>query len=158
MHDTIQPWSADAGLARLLRRCGLDPADLDDRPAVELAGVRGADGPVAAVGLEHHGRAGLLRSLAVAPEARGRGLARRLVAHAEDRARRAGLADLFLLTDTADELFGRLGYTAVARAAAPAAIRSSPQFASLCPASATCMHKHLGSARGGPRRSMEASR
>ena len=95
------------------------------------------------VGLEVHGDAGLLRSLAVAPASRGRGLGTLLVDRVEQEARGLGLAELVLLTETADDFFSALGYRVVARESVPEAIRRSAEFRALCPASATCMRKAL---------------
>jgi amino-acid N-acetyltransferase len=44
-----------------------------------------------------------------------------------------------LLTTTAAPFFTRFGFTSAARDAAPAALRATAEFASLCPASAVCM-------------------
>ena len=143
MHDVIEPLAPGPGVDRLLAACDLHGAATTASASLELAGVVEAGEPIAAVGLEIHGQAGLLRSLAVAPSARGRGLAARLVGHAEERARARGVSSLFLLTETAAPLFERLGYAAVPRSTAPAALRATAQFATLCPAGATCMHKAL---------------
>jgi N-acetylglutamate synthase-like GNAT family acetyltransferase len=102
-----------------------------------VAGLAGAGG------LEVRGDAGLLRSLVVAEGLRGTGLGRALVEAVEAVARRRGLQELVLLTETAHEFFARLGYAAILRDEAPAAIRGSAEFRSLCPQSARCMRKKL---------------
>jgi N-acetylglutamate synthase-like GNAT family acetyltransferase len=61
-------------------------------------------------------------SLAVASEAHGRGLGRRIVAHLERLARVRGIGELFALTLT-PEFFGAVGYEAVDRARYPEKIR-----------------------------------
>lgn len=94
-------------------------------------------------GLEIHGDAGLLRSVAVAPGLRGTGLGRRLVASVETLAQERGLRSLVLLTETAHDFFARLGYVDTPREQAPAAVRDSTEFRSLCPQSARCMCKPL---------------
>lgn len=96
-----------------------------------------------AIGLEAHGQVALLRSLVVGDRVRGLGLGRRLVAALEDRARRAGLRELWLLTNDADGYFADLDYETAERAAAPDAIRGSAEFSSICPASAILMKKTL---------------
>jgi amino-acid N-acetyltransferase len=95
-------------------------------------------------GLERFGPVGLLRSLAVSTGARGRGLGRALVSAIEDEARSSGIADLYLLTTTADEFFSRLGYVRIARDETPVAIASTAQFSALCPSSAVVMRKSMG--------------
>ena len=61
-------------------------------------------------------------SLAVAREAHGRGLGRRIVARLERLARVRGIGELFALTLT-PEFFGAVGYEAVDRARYPEKIR-----------------------------------
>lgn len=63
-----------------------------------------------------------LSSLAVAREAHGRGLGRRIVAHLERLARTRQVGELFALTLT-PEFFGAVGYAVVDRARYPEKIR-----------------------------------
>lgn len=119
------------------------PVDDLSEPGVELFCKCERGQPVAAIGLERRGTSGLLRSLVVSDEKRGQGLAQCLVSEVEAEARQNGLYGLFLLTETADEFFSKAGYTRADRDAAPAAIRETKQFSSLCPASATFMCKAL---------------
>ena len=105
---------------------------------------------VGAVGLEHFGPDGLLRSLVVAPEARRHGVGAALVESLERDARAAGVSRLLLLTQTADGFFARLGYEQIARDLAPPSMRAHPQFLGLCPASARCMVKPIGASKDGP--------
>ncbi|AXF22762.1 GNAT family N-acetyltransferase [Burkholderia pyrrocinia] len=95
------------------------------------------------VAIEQYGTDALLRSLAVADGARRNGLGRTLVAAAEQAAIAHGVRRLFLLTTTAANYFASIGYHKFERAVAPSRIQSTSQFASLCPASATCMAKTL---------------
>src|SRR5688572_32403372 len=60
---------------------------------------------VGVAGLEECGDYGLLRSAAVAPEWRGRGLGRTLVERVIANAESAGLRALYLLTTTAEKYF-----------------------------------------------------
>ena len=122
---------------RLLQTCGLPlggfPEDLE-----AIFVVTSARGLLGVAGLEVHGTYGLLRSLAIAPEARGQGFARVLGTKVEDRAARLGL-QLFLLTETAERFFTHRGYEVVDRRNAPAEISSSREFSDLCPTSALLM-------------------
>ena len=77
-------------------------------------------------------RSGLLRSVVVAPELRGTGLGRGIVAAAERLARDEGIGDLYLLTETAIDWFPRLGYEVVDRAVAAAAVGESIEFTTVC--------------------------
>lgn len=126
----------------LLERCGLPTSDLEGaRP--EFAVIR-ESGLVIAVGaLERFGSAALVRSVAVAPGQRGRGLGQAMVSELERRARAANISRLILLTQSAVEFFARQGYRVIERSAAPADLRGSEEFRALCPSSATCMAKSL---------------
>jgi N-acetylglutamate synthase-like GNAT family acetyltransferase len=92
---------------------------------------------------ERHGRAALLRSVAVDPSARGRGLGRLLVARALDDARASGAREAWLLTETAAAWFAGLGWQGAARSAAPSAIAASTEFTTACPASAVALRRPL---------------
>lgn len=107
--------------------------------------LRAGDDLVGCVGLERAGDAGLLRSLAVTPESWGVGLGDVLLRAIEAKAVAAGIQRLFLLTTSAPNFFAARGYLPVTRSDAPDTIRSTTEFASICPASATCMARALRS-------------
>lgn len=98
---------------------------------------------VGAGALQRFGKTALLRSLAVDPARRGRGLGRRIVKALENQARAAGIAQLVLLTQTARPFFEQQDYHPVDRAQVPRAVQGSAEFRTLCPASAECMMKVL---------------
>lgn len=127
----------------LLIECGLPVSDISPTPLPHFFGIRAGAALVAVVGLDLFGQVALLRSLAVLPAHRGRGLARRLVAHAETVAAAAGVEALFLLTTSASGLFAKLGYVPAARPDAPPAIQGTRQFTDLCPASSALLAKRL---------------
>jgi amino-acid N-acetyltransferase len=145
-HHPIGSIDVSRSVLDLLRASDLPVADLDRTTPVRMYGVL-IDGSVAGlagcVGLEVHGDAGLLRSLAVAPEHRSQGMGLALVRHAERQAIALGITTMWLLTTSATPFFSRQGYTPVARAEVRKAIRDTAQFAALCPASATVMKKAL---------------
>lgn len=99
---------------------------------------------VGVIGLEPLGRVGLLRSLAVAEDERGRGLGIALTHALERRARDLGIADLYLLTTTAERFFSKLGYRRVPRTGAPTAIQGTREYRELCADSSVCMVKRIG--------------
>jgi len=107
------------------------------------------DQPDGIIGLEAHGRQGLLRSLAVRPECRNQGLARQLLATVTAQAQTLGLTDLYLLTTTAPVYFARQGFAPVAREDVPQSIRQCSEFASVCPQSAIVMRLVLSGAASG---------
>ena len=98
-------------------------------------------------GMEVHGAFGLLRSLAVAPAARGRSTGRALVENRLDWARSRGLREVYLLTTDADRYFERLGFIRRSRDGAPPEISGCLEFRSLCPATAVVMSIPLGNSR-----------
>ena len=132
-----------AAVRALLDRAGLPSSDLSETTGVQLWVVRDGERLLGAVGLESFGTTGLLRSLVVSEDARGRGLGGVLVDSLERFAHAAGFAELVLLTQTAEAFFAGRGYAVIARANAPAAVLESSEFESLCPASAVCMSKPL---------------
>jgi amino-acid N-acetyltransferase len=94
---------------------------------------------LACAGLEVHGDAGLLRSLAVAPDARARGLGERLVRHVISAAAAGSLASLSLLTLSAPAYFPRFGFRPVPWSALPADSSASAELRGACPASASAL-------------------
>lgn len=131
---------------RLLAAEGLPVDDLQPVHLVFAAGE--GDRLAGAIGLERHDDIGLLRSLVVAPWARGQSIGDALVAALETHAATDGLTELWLLTTSADRFFLRLGYVVRNRADAPAVVRSTAQFSTLCPASAVLMSKRIGTGPG----------
>jgi amino-acid N-acetyltransferase len=135
-----QAQAADLALVEaLVSGAGLPIEGLCDQfPRSYWVAVQG-ERIVGCVGLERHGACGLLRSLAVDEGARGAEVGTALLAYALTEARGASLAAVYLLTTTAAAFFSRHGFTDANRASAPFPIRQSAEFASICPASATCL-------------------
>ncbi len=103
---------------------------------------------IGSAGLEVHGESGLLRSVAVASSRRGAGIGRMLIEDRLAAARSQSLSGVYLLTTTAPEYFTRLGFQRIARESVPGALHHSSEFATVCPASAICLVKHLGTSGG----------
>ena len=94
-----------AAVVALLESCGLPTGDLSEAMLASFC-IAEAEGKVLGVaGMETFGTVGLLRSLAVAEDRRGGGLAARLVEWCEAEARRRGVQTAYLLTTTAAEYF-----------------------------------------------------
>jgi amino-acid N-acetyltransferase len=127
----------------LLQGAGLPTADLTGAPGLHLWVLEAQESLVGVIGMERFGARALLRSLAVAPSYRHRGLGHQLVARLESDARADGVEQLVLLTETAEEFFSAIGYEPIDRRYVPEEIQQSPEFRSLCPASAVCMSKPL---------------
>jgi N-acetylglutamate synthase-like GNAT family acetyltransferase len=139
----IQSSPERAGAIRLLEASELPVSDLTDAHMADFFYAGSSGAPVGLVGLEFRGEDALLRSLAVALESRGSGLGSALVEKAESHARARGARAIFLLTTTAERFFKRRGYQPADRATAPEAIRTSREFADLCPASSAFLVKYL---------------
>ncbi|MBE9584059.1 GNAT family N-acetyltransferase [Mucilaginibacter sp. JRF] len=98
---------------------------------------------IAVAGFESYGSYGLLRSVAVAPEHRGKGIAASLLCVVNTRAIHKGIKQLWLFTETASGYFKRSGFDEARRADVPAALQLSKQYSSVCPQTAIVMFKTL---------------
>lgn len=132
-----------ATVRALLAAAGLPTADLTATHLADFWGCGAGENLAGAIGLEAYGAVALLRSLAVAPDWRGRGLGAALLAHAERAARQRGVQTLYLLTTTAEKFFARRGYARIPREAAPPVLQHTAEFTALCPARAACLMKAL---------------
>ena len=130
-------------LAALLDAERLPSADLREQ-GVRLFAFRDGGAAIGYAGLEIYGADALLRSVVVDPARRNLGAGRAIVAATLIEARRLGATRAFLLTMTAKDFFERLGFAAIDRAQAPAAILATRQAAGLCPSSAPLMAKAIG--------------
>jgi tRNA-Thr(GGU) m(6)t(6)A37 methyltransferase TsaA len=128
------------GILWLLEACALPTEGVAEH--LDAFVVAESDRSIAGVGgLEPHGDACLLRSLAVAKEHRGRGLAGAICDRLEADAAARGAREIYLLTETAERYFSRRGYATVPRDQVPPAIAASSEFSRLCPASAVLMRR-----------------
>ena len=125
----------------LLRGSDLPTEGVDDRFPAGYLVVESGDGVVAVADLEGYRSFGLLRSLAVAPDWRRRGIGKALTERLLAAARTMGLEAVYLLTTTAQEYFAEKGFLRVDRGEVPADVRASAEFAGACPTSAVCMFR-----------------
>jgi arsenate reductase len=139
------PASADDldAVRALLTRLHLPAQDVGT-PSQTFAIACAGDELVGCVALERYGQDALLRSLAVIPRMQSTGIGKALYAKALALAEQSDTRALYLLTTTAAPFFARAGFTRIDRAEVPLAVRESPEFRSLCPASAVCMKLALG--------------
>lgn len=133
----------EVALGILLQSCELSTEDITPEMLEHFLVAHLDKGLVGCVGLEVLEEVGLLRSVAVDEAHRGSGLGKELVEAMEEHARKQGVQELYLLTTTAEGFFAGLGYSKLAREAAPAGIAGTEQFASLCPSSSSFMVKTL---------------
>ncbi len=89
------------------------------------------DMPVGFGGLEIRGPDALLRSVVTLPPLRHRGMGAAIIAQLEQEADLHGCRTVYLLAAPETDLFAALGYVPCARETAPAALRTSAQFAAL---------------------------
>jgi N-acetylglutamate synthase-like GNAT family acetyltransferase len=144
--------STEAHKAILRPACDTDLAAVEKllvASGLPVTGVAGAlcsfivaesDGRlVGVVGLEVCCDHALLRSTAVAPDWRDRGLGRRLVERIIAEAESRNLHALYLLTTTAERYFPSFGFVKTTRDAVPQPVRETAEFQGACPDSATVM-------------------
>ena len=127
-----------SGIEQLLKASELPLVGVADiLPSFLVAEIDGSI--VGTAALESCCQYALLRSVAVAPEWRSRGLGRALVARLIADAEVRGLRALYLLTTTAERYFPSFGFQEVARDQVPAEVRGTEEFQSACPESAVVM-------------------
>jgi amino-acid N-acetyltransferase len=94
-------------------------------------------------GVEVYGRVGLLRSVVIEEQYRGRGYGGALVSGIIENARKKGVRELYLLTTTAEHFFGRMGFKKTKRNAAPSEIQNTTEFKELCRDTSILMRKRI---------------
>lgn len=148
--ELAEPADLPAILA-LLEKSGLPEAGLKDHVGTLLLVAKGGEnGRLLGCGaLEIYGSDGLLRSVAVAEDARGRGLGDRITRATLALASKLELTEVYLLTETAQAFFARHGFLQTERATVPPAVCRSVEFSSACPASAVAMVKRFGNKEAG---------
>ena len=129
---------------RLVSEALLPLAGLRDQFPRGFVLAKAGESLVGAAGLERYGHVGLLRSLAVANETRGRGVGASLVGDRVAWAKEARLEAVYALTTTAGAFLQRLGFVPTDRSRVPPLLASSPEFAVACPASAACLMLQTG--------------
>ncbi len=140
---TVEPAAFnDAAVSALLTAAGLPVPGAEDAP-VQMRVLREAGRMLACAGYERHGEGALLRSVAVAAEARGRGLGRTLAAALLAELEAQGAREVYLLTHEAADFFARLGFVPIARAEVPATVLAAREFAIHCCDKAQVMRRAL---------------
>jgi amino-acid N-acetyltransferase len=137
--EIVQLRRADLAQLEALLRANQLPADDCSEQQQYFCAIYKGDQLIVAGAIEPVGQFGLLRSIVVREDCRGKGLARDITAHLLQRARNEGRSAIYLLTQTAEAYFAALGFVPVPRADVPPALTRTRQFTSLCPDSASCM-------------------
>jgi amino-acid N-acetyltransferase len=133
---------------KLLAECDLPEAKLGEHVNTVILTAKDGGRIIACAALEVYGSDALLRSVAVAPELRGKGLGDRITEAALDEATRLRLENVYLLTEGADAFFQRHGFERTERSTAPTAVARSVEYACACPESAVAMVKRLDTGVG----------
>jgi N-acetylglutamate synthase-like GNAT family acetyltransferase len=87
---------------------------------------------VASAGLEQYGTHALLRSVAVVPAYRNRGVARFLVSRILGQAAAHQIQDVYLFTATAPAYFRRFGFVPITRDEVAVPVRASEEYGECC--------------------------
>ena len=144
IHACLDP----AAVRALLAAADLPVADLTAARLDDLWACGAGEDLAGVIGLEVYGTVALLRSLAVAPDWRGRSMGSALLARAERVARQRGVQALYRLTTTAADFFARHGYVRIPRDTAPPVLQRTAEFAALCPTRAVCLTQALDTPPG----------
>ncbi len=145
--DNLKIVPADTGdllpVQKLLSEAGLPHEDIVKHLKDFLLAKQ--DGMIiGTVGLEVLGELGLLRSLAVAGEHRGKRIGNILHESMISYACRQGIKQIYALTLTIEGFLQQRGFYRIARDDAPQPLKETGEFKSLCPVSAICMTRKLG--------------
>lgn len=142
VHITRATEADGPSILQLLRDSGLPIDGLADHRSTALVARDGAV-VIGCAAVELYADGALLRSVAVAPAARGRGIGGRLTEAAVALARSFRTPAMYLLTTTAESYFPRFGFVQTTRDRVPGGVQQSIEFQSVCPASAVVMCKVL---------------
>ena len=140
----IRPAAANdlPAVEHLLNTTGL-PVDGVDENFRDFIVAEEGDAIAGVIGIERYGATALLRSAAVSPDSRARGVGSRLVETILERAASQGIEEVYLLTTTAVDYFPRFGFSQTPRSEAPEELRASREFQGACPDTAILMKHSL---------------
>ncbi|MBN3755558.1 arsenate reductase (glutaredoxin) [Paraburkholderia sp. Tr-20389] len=133
----------DPGFVQALRDAELPSVDLKEPGRSFFAFSTLTGSHLGYGGFEQFGQDGLIRSLVIASEHRGKGIGRNVLAVLLRAAFDAGSRTAWLLTTNESAFFEKSGFKPVNRGAAPAAIVGSRQAADLCPSSAVLLSRAI---------------
>ena len=126
----------------LLEECDLPKEGLATHISTTLVARKGTE-IVGCSALELYQESALLRSVGVKPSYRSRGLGRRLTIAALNLGMQHKISNVYLLTETANVFFSKLGFEPISRADVPENVQRSVEFTTLCPDTAMVMTKVL---------------
>lgn len=129
-------------IKKVLAACSLPFQDIDPHLENFLIAKREQE-ITGIVGMEVYGEYALLRSFAVSPSSRNKGLGKELLWTLIRNAKQKGIKEFYLLTETARDYFEKNGFMLIERSKAPTEIQQTLEFKSVCPSSAYCMMASL---------------
>lgn len=94
---------------------------------------------IGCVGLEKYEQYALLRSAVVHPDHQGKKYGKQLTLAIVAYAKLIGVTQLYLLTETAEKFFEKMGFRKTERSEVPDIVKTSIEFVSLCDESSTVM-------------------
>jgi N-acetylglutamate synthase-like GNAT family acetyltransferase len=113
----------------ILSRAELPPDGVEEYLDGFLVARNGGGQIIGCIGLERHGKLGLLRSAAVLPEFRGQRIGNKLVRELLNRAANDGFTEVALLTTTAKDYFaGKFGFKETKRTRFQKRLANSPEW------------------------------
>jgi N-acetylglutamate synthase-like GNAT family acetyltransferase len=126
----------------LLVSCDLPSEDIEPHLS-NFISAKIDDRIVGAIGFEELGKACLLRSFAVAPSYRSKGIGNELLNQIMTLARKHKIKESYLLTTTIAESCAKAGFKIIDRTNIPEIIQKTKEFSNLCPKTAVCMHRAI---------------
>ena len=148
---SMQPRPATKGdllrIKKFLQENGLPAVGVDGCVENFVIAENESGSWIGIAGVELYGESGLLRSVAVDKQSRGRGHGRILVNTILGNARDKGIRTIYLLTEDADNYFEHLGFQIVDRKDVDDVVKTSLEFTEACPKSALVMRRAIDQAR-----------
>lgn len=123
----------------LLTSAGLPTAGVDSDLGNFLVAKSKGGELLGVIGMETDGFYALLRSLAVDQSVRKQTIATALIMAELQNARRLGIHELYLMTETAAKYLQRFGFAEITRTEMPKTLLTKSALNSVCPLSSTCM-------------------
>lgn len=126
-------------ILEILKRVGLPTAGVDNNIIHFLVATSKSNELLAVIGMEIVGTDGLLRSLACNPNFCKQGIAAELIANALIVARKQGIKNLYLMTQSAEKYMQKFGFKTVERQDIPEDLLKQSELNFACSTCSTCM-------------------
>lgn len=124
-------------IRQLLIKCGLPTAGVERNITNFFVAI--SDSVVGVIGMEYYEQAALIRSLAISPNLRKCGIAEELVQRALAELKSRGIGEVFLLTETAEKYFRRIGFNSIDRKQIPKQLLVNSELEQACSGCSSCM-------------------